>query len=85
MSVGIKGRCAVWLAVTAQADLLNPRLRIFEPRLALCAEHIALTVERDRLIKAGIPRLEPGDNGFKSLQRVFKGKGGKVFRHRPRL
>src|SRR5687768_1934904 len=67
------------LAIAAERDLLDPRLRRRQPRLALLLQPVALGVEVDRLVERRLAAfelphdlLEPAQGG---LEREF-GNGG---------
>src|SRR6266700_1574747 len=58
VSTGIEGLQPRRLAVAAEGDLLDPRLRILEPRLAMALEPVAFLVQLDRPVERRLALLE---------------------------
>src|SRR5687768_5129512 len=75
----VEGCGAGRLAVAAELDLLDPRLRRLQPRLALLLQPVAFAVELDRFIERGLAALEPADDLLEPLQRGFEGELGNGF------
>ena len=63
-STSIERRRAGRLAVGAERDLLDPRLRRLEPRLAMPLQPVAALVELDRLVERRLAVLERADDLF---------------------
>src|SRR3546814_4905946 len=64
-----EGRGSRRLAVGAKADLLDPRLRRGEARLAMRAQRMAALVKGYRFLKADVAAFEPPDDGFELAHR----------------
>src|SRR4051812_28481588 len=77
-SIGAEGRGAGRRAVGAELDLLDPRLRCLEPRLALLLQAVAFAVELDRGVERRLAALQLAHDLFEPLERVLEGKGGNV-------
>src|SRR4051812_5848417 len=58
VSTGIERLQPRRLAVVAERDLLDPRLRVLEPRLAMPLQPIAFLIQRDRLVERRLALLE---------------------------
>ena len=72
VSTGIEGLEPRRLAVACERDLLDPRLRVLEARLAVTAQPVALLVELDRLVERRLALFERAHDLFKSLERVLE-------------
>src|SRR3546814_17683660 len=58
------GRGSRRLAVGAEADLLDPRLRGGQARLAMRAQRVAALVKGHRFLQADVAAFEPPDDRF---------------------
>src|SRR5437763_9187706 len=58
VSTGIERLEAGRLAVAAECDLLDPRLRVLEPRLAMALQPVALLIEFDRAVERRLALFE---------------------------
>src|SRR5581483_1723589 len=72
VSTGIEGLQPRRLAVASEGDLLDPRLRILEPRLAVPLQAIALLIELNRPVQRRLTLLERSDDFLETLQRRLK-------------
>src|SRR5438309_9762521 len=71
VSTGIEGLQPRRLAVAPERDLLDPRLRVLEPGLAVPPQPVAFLIEGDRLVERRLTFLEraydlfqPGKRGL---------------------
>src|SRR3546814_3170554 len=71
-----EGRGSRRLAVGAKADLLDPRLRRGEARLAMRAQRMAALVKGYRFLKADVAAFEPPDDGFELAHRGLERQRG---------
>src|SRR5690348_7449963 len=67
-------------AVSADDDLVDPRLRLAQLRLAMSLEQRAALVGRDRLVELVAAGLEPLDDLLELLQRVLETHRGDLGR-----
>src|SRR5438445_4564891 len=58
VSTGIEGLQPRRLAVAPERDLLDPRLRVLEPRLTVPPQLVAFLIEGDRVVERRLPFLE---------------------------
>src|SRR5690349_8580066 len=72
LSTGIEGLEPCRLAVAAECDLLDARLRVLEASLAMPPEPVALLVEVDRLVERRLALLERAHDLFEAPQRILE-------------
>ena len=72
VSTGIERSDAGGLAVGAECDLLDPRLRGLQARLAMLPEAVALLVELDRLVERSLAPLQQPNDLFEPRKRRFE-------------
>ena len=72
VSLGVERDGAGGLAVGALDDLLDPRLRRVEPRLAMPPQRLAPFVETDRFLERHFAALELADDVFERAQGLLE-------------
>src|SRR4051812_48914483 len=72
VSIGIERLEAGGLAVAAEGDLLDARLRVLEASLAVTLEPVAFLIERDRLVERRLALLQRTHYLFEALQRILE-------------
>src|SRR6058998_766625 len=58
VSTGIEGLQPRRLAIASEGDLLNPRLRVLQARLAMALQPVALLVKLDRAVERRLALFE---------------------------
>src|SRR5689334_2464946 len=72
VSTGIERLEARGLAVASECDLLDPRLRVLEPRLAMPPQPVAFLVELDRLVERRFALFQRADDLLEAPQGVLE-------------
>src|SRR3954471_11822254 len=72
ISTGIERLDARRLAVAAERDLLDPRLRVLEPRLAMAFQPVPLLVQLNRLIERRFAFFERAHDLLEARERRFE-------------
>src|SRR4051794_12068845 len=78
VSTGIEGLQPRRLAIASEGDLLDPRLCVLQPRLAVSPQPVAFLVERDRLVERRLALLERANDLLEPRKRGLEAQSANV-------